>query len=263
MNIFCQQLKTAYDNLLAERASFDRAFSDKEKRPSITQICENIYVLMRGLDDILLASLNEEEANIFKQKTNSRIISECQKYLNDADENINIWTQDTTVITKLDAEGKKTEILSMLISHPRNRVENLDLSGVEISFSSMQKIIQALNSKYSQVSGLTSTVASLFPECVDLICDELKRSGNKLRSLNLSWNNLGDKGAKKIAEAIENENCLLNVLDMDQTNLTDNGALAMIAALEKTSGRLGIVMLRNHMISDRIRLKLQSTPQIG
>ena len=73
----------------------------------------------------------------------------------------------------------------------------------------------------------------------------------KLRTLNLSRNGTGDKGAAQLRDAFKDENCKLTVLDLGANKIGDKGATNISVALKNVHCKLTVLNLGSDNIGDK------------
>ena len=73
----------------------------------------------------------------------------------------------------------------------------------------------------------------------------------KLRTLNLSGNGTGDKGAAQLRDALKDEHCKLTVLDLGSNEIGDKGAANLSDALKNVHCKLTVLDLYGNEIGDK------------
>ena len=81
--------------------------------------------------------------------------------------------------------------------------------------------------------------------------DALKDSNCKLTELNLGSNNIGDKGAADLSDALKDANCKLTWLDLGSNNIGDKGAADLSDALKDANCKLTWLNLGSNNIGEK------------
>ncbi|XP_024148725.1 NACHT, LRR and PYD domains-containing protein 3 [Oryzias melastigma] len=147
-----------------------------------------------------------------------------------------------------------TELTGACCSHLKEALESehfslleLDLSVNELGQEGALLLCQGLNRPGCPIEKLYLNRCELTPPVFKELASLLKVG--TLKSLSVGVNDVGDKGAKYLWEAVAHPNCLLEELDVEMTGLTDACVEDLCAAL-RASKTLKRLEMKNNSLTD-------------
>ena len=139
-----------------------------------------------------------------------------------------------------------------------NEILMIDLSSNKIGCLGCKEISEFLVSLFTSVSDGNCKLSSLSlddnnvtDKGAECLAEALKHSNCKLNSLNLSNNNVTDKGAECLAEALKHSNCKLNSLNLSNNNVNDKGAECLAKALKHSNCKLNSLYLSRNNVTHK------------
>ena len=114
--------------------------------------------------------------------------------------------------------------LAEALNYSNCKLNSLNLTGNYLTNEGVKYLAEGLKDSNCKLNSLNITKSNLTNEGVNCLAEALKDSNcSTLNSLNLTYNKFTDEGAKCLAEALKDSNCKLNSLDISQNNVTDKG----------------------------------------
>lgn len=143
-------------------------------------------------------------------------------------------TSSSGALQELDLSGSvltesAVEILSRVIESPDCTIKCLGLNSCGLGDAGMDRLSIALDSTYCGVTQLSLARNSISPAGAMKIAGALCSS--RVTALNLGGNELGDEGAKSLADVLTHAGCNVVTLDLSRNNIGEGGAGCIAMAL--------------------------------
>jgi Ran GTPase-activating protein (RanGAP) involved in mRNA processing and transport len=108
-----------------------------------------------------------------------------------------------------------------------------------------------ITKEHCKLTELRLNNSSLTDKCMPSLCKALQDEGCKLKVLSLSYNEVGDEGARVLFEdGITNEHCKLTELHLELCSLTDKCIPRLCKALQNQRCKLNVLSLSDNDICD-------------
>ena len=137
----------------------------------------------------------------------------------------------------------------------QNKIEQIGFNAVDFSVCSLGPVDFAAVSHFlentSGVLSMNLSLNNLGSLGAKKVQKFLVNTGCKLNSLNLSANELTDEGAEHLSAALKHSNCKLNSLNLNSNKLTDEGAEHLSAALKHSNCKLNYLNLAANNITNK------------
>ena len=130
------------------------------------------------------------------------------------------------------------------------QISHLNLSFNNIGPLGCFQICQLLKYRKFHLGWLNLTRNQLTDKAAKYLAEAINDSNSELRTLNLSENNISHMGAQHLAEAINNNDCHLRTLNLSFNNISDTGALNFAKAINNNNCHLRTLNLSANNISD-------------
>ncbi|KAK1784145.1 hypothetical protein P4O66_003998 [Electrophorus voltai] len=152
---------------------------------------------------------------------------------------------------KCNLTEKSCEVLASVLTS-NSRLTELDLSNNKLCDSGVKKLCTGLQSPNCKLEKLRLYNCSITEEgCAALASALKKKTSSHLRELNLSYNESGDSGVKKLSDLLEDPHCKLEKLEFSLCSITEEGCAALASALKKNpSSHLRELNLNNNEPGD-------------
>ncbi|XP_008297479.1 NACHT, LRR and PYD domains-containing protein 12-like [Stegastes partitus] len=144
------------------------------------------------------------------------------------------------------SEGSGEALSSVVTSSP---LRELDLSSNDLQDSGVMAFFVGQESQHSRLETLRLTRTRLTEKC----CQELScfiAKSSRLKTLDLSDNDLQDSGVKLLSTGLTSPRCPLQTLRLSQTNLTEKCCEDISDVLISESSSLGDLDLSNNHLQD-------------
>ncbi|XP_050961338.1 LOW QUALITY PROTEIN: NACHT, LRR and PYD domains-containing protein 3-like [Labeo rohita] len=129
-----------------------------------------------------------------------------------------------------------------------NSLRELDLSHNDLQDSAVKLLSDALKSSHCHLNILRFAGCNLTGQCCESLSSSLQ-SSNSLRELDLSHNDLQNKGVKLLSDGLKNSHCQLNTLRVTSCNLSDQCCESLSLCLQ-SSNSLRELDLSNNDLQD-------------
>ncbi|XP_069749998.1 NACHT, LRR and PYD domains-containing protein 12-like [Narcine bancroftii] len=136
------------------------------------------------------------------------------------------------------------DLISTLCAIPS--LTELDLSVNHVGDSGAKLLSAALRNPDCKMQKLGLNSTGLTDSCTEDLYDALS-TNQSLTDLNLSDNNLGDSGVKRISAALRNPDCKIQKLGMNNVGLTDSGTEDFALALGANRSLTEVYLEENKM----------------
>ena len=133
----------------------------------------------------------------------------------------------------------KIEKKSKVVDFTDCSLAPIDVAAVLHFLENAEKVL-SINLYYNQLGDLGANEVKTF----------IVNRERKVKKLDLGYNNLTDNAAKDFAEALEHSNCKLEILDLSGNNFTDNAAKDFARALEHSNCKLKTLGLSQNNFTD-------------
>ncbi|KAK1803646.1 hypothetical protein P4O66_020753 [Electrophorus voltai] len=128
---------------------------------------------------------------------------------------------------------KSCEVLASVLTS-NSCLTELDLSNNKLCDSGVKKLCTGLQCPNCKLEKLRLYNCSIREEGCAALASALKKNpSSHLRELNLSNNEPGDSGVKKLSDLLEDPHCKLEKLELYNCSITEEGCAALASALKK------------------------------
>ncbi|XP_036418048.1 ribonuclease inhibitor-like [Colossoma macropomum] len=141
-------------------------------------------------------------------------------------------------------------LFEALKSNP-SHMKELNLSNIFL-FSGMDSLSALLKDPYCKLEKLQLEYCNIKDEGCATLIEALKSNPSlQLRELNLSWNDPGQSGLKKLSDLLEDPHCKLEKLELESCGIKGGGCAALVEALKSNpSSHLRELNLSNNNLGD-------------
>uniref|UniRef100_A0A3B4CYJ7 NACHT domain-containing protein n=1 Tax=Pygocentrus nattereri TaxID=42514 RepID=A0A3B4CYJ7_PYGNA len=158
----------------------------------------------------------------------------------------------TLRLLKSSIEEEVCDSLTKVLGISPLLLTELDLSGKIQGNSEMKKLSDLLEDSHCRPKTLKINKSSITEEGCAALSSALCSNPSHLIELDLSENQLGDSGVKKICSLLKKSNCKLSKLNLSFCNVTEGGYTALSSALKSnSSSHLVELDLRGNNPGDR------------
>ncbi|KAL7844784.1 hypothetical protein SRHO_G00233230 [Serrasalmus rhombeus] len=157
----------------------------------------------------------------------------------------------TLRLLKSSIEEEVCDSLTKVLGISPLLLRELDLSGKIQGNTEMKKISVLLEDSHCRPKTLKMNKSSITEEGCAALSSALCSNPSHLIELDLSDNQLGTSGVKKICSLLKESNCKLSKLNLSFCNVTEGGYTALSSALKSNSSHLVELDLRGNDPGDR------------
>ncbi|XP_062854272.1 NACHT, LRR and PYD domains-containing protein 12-like [Trichomycterus rosablanca] len=149
-----------------------------------------------------------------------------------------------------DLQEESCAALSLVLCSCSTRVKDLDLSGNKVQDSGVKLLSAGLESPDCNLEILRLCCCGLTEESCAALSSVLSLKSSRLRTLDLSNNDLLDAGVKLLSAELKDPNSRLEILRLDLCGLTAESCAALSSVLSLKSSRLRELDLSNNDLQD-------------
>nr|XP_021325110.1 protein NLRC5 isoform X16 [Danio rerio] len=145
---------------------------------------------------------------------------------------------------------KQCEILTSALKSNPSHLRELNLSGNELKHRRVKQFFDVLKKSTCKLERLRLRYCSIqADDCTDL-ASALKSNPSHLRELDLSGNNLGDSGVKKLSDLLINQQFKLEKLRLSYCSITEKQCVILTSALKSNPSHLRELNLNGNRLGD-------------
>uniref|UniRef100_A0A8B9HMR9 NACHT, LRR and PYD domains-containing protein 3-like n=1 Tax=Astyanax mexicanus TaxID=7994 RepID=A0A8B9HMR9_ASTMX len=136
------------------------------------------------------------------------------------------------------------ELLTTVLSSDSSPLRELDMSNNNLQDSGVMPLLDGLKSHYCKLEILSLCCCSLTMECCETLASALSSASSVLKELDLSYNELKNRGVQLLSEGLKKPHCKLAILRLSLCMITDKGFSYLASALISNPSHLKELDLR-------------------
>ncbi|XP_071360677.1 ribonuclease inhibitor-like isoform X2 [Trachinotus anak] len=140
--------------------------------------------------------------------------------------------------------------LAAVLSTRESYLRELDLGYNSISDNGVGTLVEGLNDQNCRLKILRLQGCGVTSKGCKYLATSLTQS-LKLQELDISRNEIGDKGLKSLSNGLRSHNCQLETLKLSQCNIEQKGCFYLASALQQKSAHLKVLDLSINMVGDK------------
>ncbi|XP_041097430.1 NACHT, LRR and PYD domains-containing protein 12-like [Polyodon spathula] len=123
------------------------------------------------------------------------------------------------------------EVLASALSSQQSRLTALDLNSNPLEDSGIKLLCTGMKDSNCKIQNLVLRGCSFTADCCEDLAAALSTDHSSLAELDLSFNQLGDSGLKRLSAGLRDPNCKLETLGLSSCELTAGGCEDLASAL--------------------------------